>query len=94
VDRKASKGRRLRYNLHPKLENFMYPVTNGTCFAGNVSMIPTPLSTLIDAVVDAFVPDAATLGIDLDSLFGSLLGRTPAAEANGSNALDLPGETN
>ena len=25
VDRKASKGRKVRYNLHPKLENFMYP---------------------------------------------------------------------
>ena len=26
VDRKASKGRKIRYTRHPKLENFMFPV--------------------------------------------------------------------
>lgn len=26
VDRKASKGRKVRYILHPKLQNFMFPV--------------------------------------------------------------------
>lgn len=26
VDRKASKGRKLRYVVHPKLENYMFPV--------------------------------------------------------------------
>ena len=26
VDRKASKGRRLRYHAHPKLVNFMAPI--------------------------------------------------------------------
>lgn len=26
VDPKASKGRKLRYDTHPKLENFMFPV--------------------------------------------------------------------
>jgi Apoptosis-antagonizing transcription factor, C-terminal len=26
VDRKASKGRKIRYTKHPKLENFMFPL--------------------------------------------------------------------
>jgi protein AATF/BFR2 len=26
VDRKASKGRRIRYTVHSKLQNFMFPV--------------------------------------------------------------------
>ena len=26
VDRKASKGRKLRYNVHTKLQNFMFPI--------------------------------------------------------------------
>lgn len=26
VDRKASKGRRIRYIEHPKIQNFMFPV--------------------------------------------------------------------
>ena len=26
IDRKASKGRKIRYTRHPKLENFMFPV--------------------------------------------------------------------
>ena len=26
VDRRASKGRKLKFEVHPKLENFMYPV--------------------------------------------------------------------
>lgn len=28
VDRKASKGRKLRFTAHPKLENFMFPREN------------------------------------------------------------------
>lgn len=28
VDRKASKGRKLRFTPHPKLENFMFPREN------------------------------------------------------------------
>ena len=30
VDRKASKGRKIRYTRHPKLENFMFPVSLAT----------------------------------------------------------------
>lgn len=26
IDRKASKGRKIRYVLHPKLQNFMFPI--------------------------------------------------------------------
>ena len=31
VDTKASKGRKLRYAVHPKLEHFMFPVPVGEC---------------------------------------------------------------
>eukprot|EP00624_Nannochloropsis_granulata_P006469 evm.model.NODE_48527_length_18767_cov_16.646240.1 len=31
VDTKASKGRKLRYAVHPKLEHFMFPVPMGEC---------------------------------------------------------------
>jgi protein AATF/BFR2 len=30
VDRKASKGRRIRYTVHSKLQNFMFPVPYAT----------------------------------------------------------------
>ena len=33
VDRRASKGRKIRYTRHPKLENFMFPVARSSVMA-------------------------------------------------------------
>jgi protein AATF/BFR2 len=32
VDRKASKGRKVRYNVHAKLQNFMFPMPTASAF--------------------------------------------------------------
>jgi hypothetical protein len=37
VERKASKGRKVRYNVHDKLQNFMFPLSHlggGEAMAG------------------------------------------------------------
>jgi hypothetical protein len=48
VDRKASKGRKLRYAVHPKLQNFMFPVLQrdgptGEALATDYSMLASSL---------------------------------------------------
>jgi len=36
VERKASKGRKVRYNVHDKLQNFMFPLSLGTAEVGGI----------------------------------------------------------
>jgi hypothetical protein len=36
VERKASKGRKVRYNVHDKLQNFMFPLSLGGVEVGGI----------------------------------------------------------
>lgn len=38
MERKASKGRKVRYNVHDKLQNFMFPVGGGASAVENISI--------------------------------------------------------
>ena len=38
MERKASKGRKVRYNVHDKLQNFMFPVGGSLALTENISI--------------------------------------------------------
>jgi hypothetical protein len=46
VDRKASKGRKVRYNVHDKLQNFMFPQQRYVSSSGSRGGGDSQLSTI------------------------------------------------
>ena len=60
VDRKASKGRKIRYTRHPKIENFMFPVSLAS------------LSTGLHGSHDSSVGNIGEFGTDQNRFYQSL----------------------
>lgn len=88
VDTRASKGRKIRYHVHEKVQNFMIPIEAGALRLSLSLPFGNAWTDTVPSIATVVTTETGNWHDEqIDELFASLLGKS-FPQANGGNGVD------